>query len=240
MNTLSYYFLTFLIYSFFGWILEIIVCSHDYKKLVNRGFLFGPYCPIYGCGALLILWTLERYYNDPIVVFVFGVIITTFIEYSTSYLLEKIFHNKWWDYSNRIDSINGRVCVGNMIFFGLGACAIIYLFQPHLDSLLYSMSYQLTDVLSLIFAIIFIIDIIYSVIIAYALRHRIIIAEELKKEKLKMLPNLIEKKFKEKINNLHFKKIRLFKAFPNLKNKNREELDLIKKWITTNKESKKK
>ena len=99
MNYITFYFIQFIIYSFLGWIFECIHMALTTKEVVNRGFLFGPYCPIYGVGCLLILLTLYRYYNDPVVVFVFGVLITSAVEYYTSYLLEKIFHNKWWDYS---------------------------------------------------------------------------------------------------------------------------------------------
>ena len=229
--TLSNVFLTFLLYSIMGYIIEVIVCSLEYKKIVNRGFLFGPWCPIYGLGAILILFTLLRYESDPIVVFVFGVIITSCVEYYTSYLLEKIFHNKWWDYSHRPDSINGRICVGNMIAFGVGACAIIYITQPILNNIINIFSSFTINIIAIIFSIIFIKDVVYSTIIAYALRNRIIIAEELKKEKLLMIPALLEKKFKGKIEKLRIKSIRYFKAFPNLKSKYGEELDQIKKWL---------
>lgn len=233
-------FLTFIIYSFFGYILEIIVCSLNYKKLVNRGFLFGPCCPIYGIGSLLILLTLLRYKYNIALVFIFGILITTTIEYYTSYILEKIFHNKWWDYSNRKDSINGRICIGNMIGFGIGAVAIIYIAQPLVMSFFSIFHRYILNILAIFIAIIFIADCIYSFIIAYTLRNRIIIAEELKAEKIKMLPTLIEKQFKDKIKNINIKKIRYFKAFPNLKKKYDFELGEIKNWLEVNSKKKKK
>lgn len=228
-------FLTFLIYSFFGYILEIIVCSFSYKKIVNRGFLFGPWCPIYGIGALLILLTLLRYKYSVALVFIFGILITTTIEYYTSYILEKIFHNKWWDYSDRKDSINGRICIGNMIGFGIGAVAIIYIAQPIILSVLGIFHRYVLNILAIILALIFIADCIYSFIIAYALRNRIIIAEELKAEKIKMLPALI----KDKIKYINIKRIRYFKAFPNLKKKYDFELGEIKNWLEENSKKKK-
>lgn len=228
---LTIVFLTFFIYSIIGWIIEVINCSLDYKKIVNRGFLFGPYCPIYGLGGIAILATLMRYEEDPIVVFVFGVLITAAIEYYTSYILEKIFHNKWWDYSKRIDSINGRICVGNMIAFGFCACAIIYIIQPLLMTLFSLISMKALKIVAIVLVILFTIDVIYSVIIAYALRNRIIVAEELKAEKLKKIPEIIQKKLKEKLTNINVKRIRFFKSFPNLKNKYGDELDVIKNWL---------
>lgn len=228
-------FLTFIIYSFFGYILEIIVCSLSYKKIVNRGFLFGPCCPIYGVGALLILVTLLRYKYSVALVFIFGVLITTTIEYYTSYILEKIFHNKWWDYSDRKDSINGRICIGNMIGFGIGALLIIYVAEPLILSFLGLFPRYVLNIVAIILALIFIADCIYSFIIAYALRNRIIIAEELKTEKIKMLPTLI----KDKIKYINIKRIRYFKAFPNLKKKYDFELGEIKNWLEENSKKKK-
>lgn len=227
-------FLTFIIYSFFGYILEIIVCSISYKKIVNRGFFFGPWCPIYGVGAILILLTLLRYKYSIALVFIFGVLITTMIEYYTSYLLEKIFHNKWWDYSNRKDSINGRICIGNMIGFGIGSCLIIYIAQPFILSFLGIFHQYVLNIIAIFLAIVFIADCIYSFIIAYTLRNRIIIAEELKAEKIKMLPTIFEKKFKNKIKNINIKRIRYFRAFPNLKKKYDFELGEIKNWLEEN------
>lgn len=224
-------FLTFIIYSFLGYVLEIIVCSIDYKKLVNRGFFFGPYCPIYGLGAILILLSLYKYKSDPVLVFGCGVLITSIIEYYTSYILEKIFHNKWWDYSHRKDSINGRICIGNMVGFGIGSLLIIYVTQPLIVSLFAKFSMFTLNIVALIIFIIFMADGIYSTVIAYALRNRMIVAEELKAEKIKMLPTLLEKKFKNKVDRFHIKKIRYFKVFPNLKLKYGEELDQIKDWV---------
>lgn len=237
--TFTELFIVFLIYSIVGYIIEVIYCSYDYKKIVNRGFLFGPYLPIYGLGALVIMWALLRYSDDPIIVFVFGIIITSSIEYYTSYLLEKIFHNKWWDYSDRADSINGRICVGNMLGFGVGACCIIYV-TPYVNDFIFGIEPNVLNTISIIMMILFVIDVIYSSIIAYALRSRIIVAEELKAEKIKMLPSMIEKTFRSKVSKFHMPSIRYFRVFPNLKSKYGEELDMIKKWIEKNKQESKK
>ena len=97
MYNISYIFIQFIIYSVIGYISEVIYCSFLQKKLVNRGFLFGPLCPIYGFGAVLTIYTLKEYLDDPIIVFVMGMLITSILEYFTSYIFEKIFNNKWWD-----------------------------------------------------------------------------------------------------------------------------------------------
>ena len=213
--------------SFGGYIVEVINCSIRQRKLVNRGFLFGPYLPIYGVGGLLLVLTLNKYQNDLFIVFIVGMVMTSCIEYYTSYILERIFHNKWSDYSMRKDSINGRICLNNCFLFGIGSCFIIKYLYPFIEYLLSFLSYKMTIILGTILLIIFIIDCIASYAIAYNLRHRLIIAEELKSEKLKMLPVLIEKKYTKEISKLRFVKNRLIKAYPNIYNSNPKELDTI-------------
>lgn len=91
--------ISFFIYSFLGWICEIIYCSILDKKFQNRGFLYGPYCPIYGFGAMIILKVLIPFSAHPIFLFVMGMFVCSVLEYVTSYVMEKAFHLRWWDYS---------------------------------------------------------------------------------------------------------------------------------------------
>jgi uncharacterized membrane protein len=237
---LSKIFINFLVYSFMGYIMEIIICSIQYKKLVNRGFLFGPICPIYGVGALLICWGLGRYESNPVLVFVLGMIITSTVEYYTSYIFEKIFHNKWWDYSDRPDNVNGRICLGNCLGFGVGSILIIFLFQP---TILYFMSF-IPDKFILIFAtiafVLLIADLISSSIIAYNLRTRIIVAEELKRDKIIMLPKMLEKKYRDQIAKIRFKTNRIMKNYPNMALDLKKELEVVKKMVIDFKKEKSK
>ena len=124
------YFLLFMTYSFLGWVMEVTLGLIQLKKFVNRGFLIGPYCPIYGFGGLLITFLLQKYVNDPIVLFFMALIICGILEYVTSYLMEKIFHARWWDYSNKKYNINGRVCLDTIIPFGLLGLIIMYVTNP--------------------------------------------------------------------------------------------------------------
>ena len=95
MNS-SLYFMLFIIYAFIGWIMEIIFTLYKDKALVNRGFLMGSYCPIYGSGCVLIILLLERYLDDPVVLFVMSLVICSILEYVVSYVLEKMFKARWW------------------------------------------------------------------------------------------------------------------------------------------------
>lgn len=126
------YFLLFIAYSFIGWLMEVICKLIQYKRFINRGFLIGPYCPIYGYGALLITFLLKKYTDDPITLFIMAILVCGTLEYLTSYFMEKIFHARWWDYSQKKFNINGRVCLDTIIPFGLLGIFIIYVSNPFL------------------------------------------------------------------------------------------------------------
>ena len=231
MDNISYLFIEFIIYSFIGYLAEVIYCSYSQKKLVNRGFLFGPICPIYGTGAILAIICLNNLKDNPILVFILGVLITSILEYYTSYIFEKIFHNKWWDYSYRPDNINGRICIGNSIYFGLGIILVIYLYNQYLIGILDNIPIDITNITAIIFFVIFVIDLIWSIIIAYNLKSRLIIAEELKAAKLKFIPKAFETKHKQVLSKIKFKSNRLIKNYPNLAKNLRKELDSVRKMV---------
>lgn len=130
ITNIMVYFLLFMIYAILGWCMEVTCKLIDYKKFVNRGFLIGPYCPIYGYGALLITLLLGRYANDPIVLFVMTTVVCGTLEYLTSYFMEKIYKARWWDYSKRKFNINGRICLGTLIPFGIFGLLVIYILNP--------------------------------------------------------------------------------------------------------------
>lgn len=244
MNWLMVHFIYFLIYSFVGYILEIIVCSYCEKKIVNRGFMYGPICPIYGVGALFIIFGLSSFYDNSVLLFVLGIVITSGIEYYTSYLFEKIFDNKWWDYSDRKDSINGRICLGNSLFFGIASLLIVRVFQPLLVDLINKIPEMTLIIVSSVCGFIFIVDLISSCIIAYNLRSKIIVAEELKKEKLQMLPAKFEKKYHNQLVKIKNIRNRLIRIYPDLTKNVQKEIkivsDLVKKeHIKSVKKSKK-
>ncbi len=126
MWTLDTFIISFFIYSFIGWCCEVVYCSVPKKRFVNRGFLFGPYLPIYGSGAMVVLTLLRPFHDRWYLVFIFGVLSTSLIEYVTSWALEKIFRVKLWDYSNHPININGRVCELNSTLFGLLSLFLVY------------------------------------------------------------------------------------------------------------------
>ena len=126
----SYLFLLLMAYSFLGWCGEMVYCSLGQGKLCEkRGFLNGPLCPIYGHGALLVLTALGGSAN-PLGTFTAGAGLTSAVEYVTSYLMEKLFHMRWWDYSHKRWNLNGRVCLQNSTIFGLACVALCHWANP--------------------------------------------------------------------------------------------------------------
>ena len=128
-------FLLFLIYSFIGWVCESTYCSIFEHKFVNRGFLTGPICPVYGFGALAVIGLLMPLRDNLPLLFVAGTIITTVLEYITAFLLEKLFHMKWWDYSRYKFNLHGRVCLLNSIEFGILSVIAVKLLHPAIKGL---------------------------------------------------------------------------------------------------------
>ncbi|MGN1337117.1 MAG: hypothetical protein ACI4WW_01410 [Candidatus Coprovivens sp.] len=162
MEIVCKYFLLFLFYSFLGWVLEMVVCSIADKKVVNRGFLIGPYCPIYGSGCLLIIFLLNKYQDDPFTLFIMAIIVCSLLEYFTSYIMEKLFKARWWDYSDRMFNINGRICLDNLVLFGVLGLLIFYVANPFFEGLVDKFNYTVLIVVSIVLFIIFMIDGIIS------------------------------------------------------------------------------
>lgn len=130
MTQLYHLFLYFIIYSVIGWMCEVVYCSVPQKRFVNRGVLRGPLCPIYGCGGLLVIFALQDFTQNPFSVFCVGVLLTSTLEYITSFLMEKLFHARWWDYSDKKFNLNGRVCLLNSLLFGLLSLVLMYGLHP--------------------------------------------------------------------------------------------------------------
>ena len=133
IRIIQIHFLLFLIYSFGGWFLESVGGILNVKKFVNRGFLIGPYCPIYGIGVICFTLLLSDYKNDLVVLFFLSMLVAGILEYLTSYFMEKLFNARWWDYSKNKFNINGRICLETMIFFGICGCLFLTILNPFFE-----------------------------------------------------------------------------------------------------------
>lgn len=120
----------FIVYAFLGWCTEVSYAALDTGKFVNRGFLNGPYCPIYGCGVVIVVTILTPLKDNLLILFVGSFLLTSILEFITGFILEKVFHNKWWDYSNKPFNIKGYVCLKFSIYWGLACTFIMDVLHP--------------------------------------------------------------------------------------------------------------
>lgn len=132
---ISKYFLFFVTLSVLGWLMEVACKYVEFRRFINRGFLIGPYCPVYGVGSVLIVLFLSRFADEPVAVFLLAMILCGTLEYFTSYIMEKLFHARWWDYSQKRFNLNGRICANTLIPFGLLGLVLIYVIKPFLFDL---------------------------------------------------------------------------------------------------------
>lgn len=163
--TIEMYILLFFTYSFAGWFMESVGGIINVKKFVNRGFLIGPYCPVYGLGVVLITILLENYTNDIPVLFILSTLICGSLEYFTSYVMEKLFNARWWDYHNRKFNINGRICLETLIPFGIAGSLFLCVINPFFINIYSKLPDLSRHIIVLILMLIFIIDLIISFII---------------------------------------------------------------------------
>ena len=202
------YFILFLIYSFIGWLFEVLLTIIKEHKYINRGFLIGPIVPIWGTGAILITLILKE--KDGIFnLIVSSAFIGTFLEYVVNVLMEKIFKARWWDYSNLPFNINGRVWLGSSILFGIGGmCVILYL-----NPLFYSFINSLNNYLLIYFGILFLIIVIVDLSISCNIIKRLkLSAYSIKKDYTEEVSKKVRSVLREKSHSFN----RLIKAFPDV------------------------
>lgn len=166
-------YILFWLYSCLGWIMETTLVSIQSQKFINRGFYLGPYCPIYGTGALLLLF-LKNYQNDPFIVFILAILICSLVEYITSYLMEQIYKVRWWDYSNRFFNIKGRICLFNSICFGFLGMLIVCYLNPFFLNVITNINNIILHLITIIIFIFTTIDIITTNSIMFDIRKTVI------------------------------------------------------------------
>ncbi|WP_304263450.1 putative ABC transporter permease [Kallipyga massiliensis] len=128
----------FLIYSFGGWIVEVIFHAITLGKVVNRGFLNGPVCPVYGFGVLSVFTAINLMQSNgqrlnSLEIFLFGVILATLVELLAGWLLDRCFHARWWDYSTKPFNFRGYICLEFSLIWGLAILFVVHIFQTFVD-----------------------------------------------------------------------------------------------------------
>ncbi len=203
-------FYIFILYSILGWFMEVVIVSSKKRKITARGFLIGPWCPIYGFGALFITLLLRKYYNDPVALFVMSFLMGTILEYVTSYLMEKLFHARWWDYSNHKFQINGRVSLTTSLGFCALGVILVYILNPFFLRIIKNIPPIVFTIIMIIVLLIFITDVITS----YKIISNIKISKDVD---IKDLTDKYTEEVKKVLRNKSIFNRRLLNAFPHLK-----------------------
>lgn len=141
----------FIVYSFFGWVLESAYKSILEKKWINSGFLAGPLCPIYGCGATIMYLFLGKFQDNYVLLFALSFIVLSILEYLAGLGLEILFHTTYWDYSNKKFNIKGRVCLENSIYWGILGIVFIKIVHPGVEYMIDMIPYSALITITSIF-----------------------------------------------------------------------------------------
>jgi uncharacterized membrane protein len=168
----------FFVYSFLGWMWESCYVSVKEKRWVNRGFVTGPLCTIYGCGALSVYLLLWPYKGNFFSLYLGGFFVATILEYFTAWLMEKLFHASWWDYSKQPFNIKGRICLGSSLGWGFFTIILFYVFQPIVEKIVDSYPVRVGHIVIMIVMCLHLVDLLISGFVAFGLREKLEHMEE--------------------------------------------------------------
>ena len=153
----------FILYAFLGWCLEVVFCSVDTGKFVNRGFLNGPLCPIYGFGGVIIVTTLQGLQDSWLLLFAASVVLCSLLELVAGFLLKKLFHTSWWDYSDQPFNIGGYVCLKFSLLWGLACLVLMRIIHPGVEALVDGIPTALGWVLLAVLYVMLLVDLALTV-----------------------------------------------------------------------------
>jgi len=226
-STLYHLLFFFFIYSFIGWCLEEAFVAVDTGKIVNRGFLNGPVCPIYGCGALLVILLLSKVSDNLILLYIASVLLTSALEFTGGIALEKLFHTRWWDYSAQPLNLLGHVCLKFSLLWGIGCVFLVKLIHPALEKVLSLFPAAIGNVVLVVMILIFAADLFLTVKNALKLNQYLSelnrisdlirsgsdqLGTAISKEALEM-----KERYDKTMETYHKSTARLIKAFPRMK-----------------------
>ena len=153
-----YLILYFFVYGFLGWCTEVAFAACKERKFVNRGFLNGPICPIYGIGVGIVVQFLTPYKENLVLLYIASVVMVTALEWVTGFILEKIFHNKWWDYSKMPLNLNGYVCLLFSLIWGVACVLIVDFIHPLIHKVLSWIPFPVGMTLIVVLSIVMFVD----------------------------------------------------------------------------------
>lgn len=159
----------FFVYSFLGWLWETAYVSVRKRKFVNRGFINGPLCTIYGMGAVSIYLALKPFGDNLAVLYIDGVIVATILEYITGWLMERIFHTRWWDYSHRKYNLQGYISLGTSLGWGVFTVLLFKVFQPAVSWFTDLYPQKIGEIVLIVISVLYVLDFITSAWAAFGL-----------------------------------------------------------------------
>lgn len=234
MQLIETYFLWFVFYSFLGWVYETVLTSWREKRFVNRGFLNGFYTPIYGVGALLNLFLLKGI-ESPVILFLSAAILAGLLEFFTSWSMEKLFHARWWDYSNRRFNIEGRVFLGGLIIFASFSLVQLKLIQPTLTLITALIPDVFLSITAISLFALMLTDTIYTVTKFSKFDYVICNIEDLFEEARESIKSFYEKtsfNYVDELKKINSQVCRMVKAFPDLESvQHKEKLIMLRELV---------
>ncbi len=152
----------FFIYSFLGWLWETCYVSAKEGEWVNRGFINGPFCTIYGCGALAVYLVLYPFQENLLILYFGGVIVATALEYVTAVLMENIFHTSWWDYSDKKFNFQGRICLGASVGWGFFTVGLFKILHPAVEKIVALYPQRVGEIVIYVIVVVYAVDFCFS------------------------------------------------------------------------------
>jgi uncharacterized membrane protein len=184
----------FWIYSFLGWVWETTYVSLKQGRYVNRGFVNGPVCTIYGCGAVAVYLILLPLEENLLFLFLGGIVVATVLEYLTAVLMESIFHTSWWDYSDKKFNFQGRICLGASLGWGCFSVILFRVFQPVVENVVAFYSVKTGKILCVSTLLVYGVDFVTSAAAAFQLRSKLVLWEsELEAKRGELMVSLNQK-----------------------------------------------
>jgi len=168
INKFYLYILYFILFSFIGWVLETLYGLYELGHFIKRGFLYGPICPIYGWGAIILIMFFKKYERKNLKLFIYAAILFSIFEYAVSYCMDALFAARWWDYSAEFFNLNGRISIFYSFVWGIGAILFVNIifpfFSKKINIILSKISYRLQIIIVQILGLAFLVDTFMSFI----------------------------------------------------------------------------
>lgn len=207
----------YMIYSFIGWCGEVVVAAVKRHRFVNRGAVSGPFCPIYGLGAVVVAVFFPELKGNPLFLFLGGMVVNTFVEYVTGRIMEMSLHKKWWDYSDQKFNLGGYVCLKTSVLWGICTVLMIYVLNPVFTGLVGLIPKLWGEIILWVLFGLLIVDFIGTVIAVWGLKKKNGRIDQIR-EGLGRTSKLLENTMTRRL------QARMIKAYPNLEKEEKEDV----------------